>query len=50
VTKAQLAKIWPQGDLLPPRLEAPSLIASAPQALPPTPPKAEVTALNYQDF
>jgi GH25 family lysozyme M1 (1,4-beta-N-acetylmuramidase) len=50
MTKPQLAKTWPQGDLLPPRLEPPSLIAAAPQAERPTRPTVEITALNYQDF
>lgn len=50
MTKTQLAKTWPQGDLLPPRLEPPSLIATAPQSEPQAPGKVEITALNYQDF
>ena len=45
-TKTELAKIWPQGDLVPRRIDTPSMLASAPTPAP----KVQVTALNYQDF
>ena len=46
MTKAQLATIWPRGDLLPERMAPPSLLASKPE----TAVKEEVTALNYQSY
>ncbi|WFS01450.1 glycoside hydrolase family 25 protein [Rhizobium tumorigenes] len=46
MTKTQLARIWPQGELVPPRIDTPSMLASAPGPAA----KMQVTALNYQDF
>lgn len=46
VTKAQLAKIWPQGGLIPSRVDPPSLLASKPGPAQ----GQEVTAFNYEDF
>ncbi|MET0747936.1 MAG: GH25 family lysozyme [Rhizobium sp.] len=46
MSKAQLAKVWPQGDLVPQRIDTPTMLASAPD----TAQKVQITALNYQSY
>ena len=46
MTKSELARIWPHGDLVPPRFDTPSMLAGSPEPIQ----KQQVTAFNYQDF